>query len=1192
MPTGKLLTLLALPQRWNGAELALRVVALPNDDPLTSLVADAPAFADAALSFEAMVVPSLARLPDPTEARAPVPLATAAPSDARAVLEAVAAQFTIGPTPAPQPRPPGTRIRKWLPPSYQTAFDFAGRRTPFAVTDDSYQCALAEHPVRPPVPRPAVVEITWARALAYLLRQPSLAERAGLIFETRLAVSGLEDGGWIWVGLAAGSAFSVQAAADAALVGTYAARLPPLGATARPIFAPVVFPVSSGPPPGPPAVYDEATVEAERYDDGFAEVVHCYQPRTAGVVAGDPVRAAPTSDVGVRVGWDDEQLAIWMNRQLATDPADPTALIADAPLTVRAYRIDVREVGGAPEADEEPWHSLVAVEGDLRVGALDLGSFSAELGVEAVPLQLGGRVGDYWLPSYFSAWAGGSLVVPDVEGLRLSGHPSPPQPLLRPVGADAVPLRYGGDYELRVRLVDVSGGGPSAEDAPVNWAPAPVARCRFRRWVPPKALAVAPWAEVEGGPVRRYVVHRPLLGYPDALFADAPDARAALMADVPAAREEGRAPGTADPDVDAAWIAVDVAAPHFDVNPGDPAGDGWIRLSTTLRSLPAALDEPLVVDVEFVDVADVAELAAPAPGEAVPADGPLVLPTARDVRLTFASVGRDDPTLAYFGADAVRLGGPAVTLRTRAPSSDERSLFAPAPPGEQLRGVWLRRAESRDGLGDAVRALAVDGQGETPQAIARLADALRLDADGLALSTRPGRRTTFGCSGALRHLLAPDASSIALASQDDLHGHWIVAVSVDLARDWTWDGLAPDGVVVERDGVGVLGSVRLPRTVSETAVAAAGADGNAPLRSSTRLVFLDAVDPKPLPGQHPRELEIAYTLRPVFRDEPAQRDDPLQLACRLPVAVQPRDAPRLASVGWALSEYWHAPDYGATEHREQRLWLELDAPPADPDDALFARVLAYAPDPMLAPETEVTLPDEPPLPVDPELVRTIVPGQSDDRAGLNAMELLPTASPTHFLLPLPRGLGPAACELLGFFTYELRFGHARRWTTAQARFGPPLRVTGVQHPPPPLDCHAFRDGLGITATAAFARPVHDGRSARRGEPTTQLWVLLYAQATQLDGLSQRNVLLDRRRAWPADAADEQVTLDILGAATWQQREVTTVLHALRLAPDSPLSVMAVELLPTSDAFADPLGADLGHVRVLRVSPLTRVPAVC
>jgi hypothetical protein len=42
-----------------------------------------------------------------------------------------------------------------------------------------------------------------------------------------------------------------------------------------------------------------------------------------------------------------------------------------------------------------------------------------------------------------------------------------------------------------------------------------------------------------------------------------------------------------------------------------------------------------------------------------------------------------------------------------------------------------------------------------------------------------------------------------------------------------------------------------------------------------------------------------------------------------------------------------------------------------------------------------------------------------------------------------------------------------------------------------------------------------------------------------------------------------------------------------------LSALAVELLPEPGSpFGDPLGQDLGQVRLLRTSPLTPVPAVC
>ena len=75
-------------------------------------------------------------------------------------------------------------------------------------------------------------------------------------------------------------------------------------------------------------------------------------------------------------------------------------------------------------------------------------------------------------------------------------------------------------------------------------------------------------------------------------------------------------------------------------------------------------------------------------------------------------------------------------------------------------------------------------------------------------------------------------------------------------------------------------------------------------------------------------------------------------------------------------------------------------------------------------------------------------------------------SPLHFLLQLPPGIAANDPELFGFYTYELRIGHlgpvgdSRWWSTANGRFGSPLRVAGIQHPAPPLTCYTGRYELG------------------------------------------------------------------------------------------------------------------------------------
>jgi hypothetical protein len=203
-------------------------------------------------------------------------------------------------------------------------------------------------------------------------------------------------------------------------------------------------------------------------------------------------------------------------------------------------------------------------------------------------------------------------------------------------------------------------------------------------------------------------------------------------------------------------------------------------------------------------------------------------------------------------------------------------------------------------------------------------------------------------------------------------------------------------------------------------------------------------------------------------------------------------------------------------------------------------------------------------------------------------------------LPLPDGLDAGSPELFGFFTYELRVGHAKPWSTAQGRFGRPLRITGVQHPAPTLGCLVNHLPVGIQVQTAFATPVRGNGHRANGEdnfpvPQTQLWALLYTQVMQADGATQRNVLLDRRALAPLlDNKRRELfaARDIAARTQWSESEVQSLLHALCLAPDAPLSVLAVELLQEAQPPDDPLGVNLGRMRILRTSPLVPVPAVC
>jgi hypothetical protein len=292
-----------------------------------------------------------------------------------------------------------------------------------------------------------------------------------------------------------------------------------------------------------------------------------------------------------------------------------------------------------------------------------------------------------------------------------------------------------------------------------------------------------------------------------------------------------------------------------------------------------------------------------------------------------------------------------------------------------------------------------------------------------------------------------------------------------------------------------------------------------------------------------------------------------------------------------------------------------------------------------------TAPEETPLPVDPELMRVIPPGATDDRSGLTAMVPLTLASNSkiHFLVPLPAALTSDAPELHGFFTYELRVGHADIWSTAQGRFGHPLRLTGVQHPAPILFCTCERTQTDLSVEAPYALAVLRGKNVTHDPPRTELWALLYAQVRQADGKDFRNVLLDDRRltvtsrltgrfdvaSGPHVLGFENKDSPARGSMQWTQAEILTALETLGLPADSRLSVVCVETMPTvatlqerspgaggryeylaasvaayqagygdpaGEAVRDdgvrPLSGALGDVRILRTSPLTPVPGIC
>jgi hypothetical protein len=128
----------------------------------------------------------------------------------------------------------------------------------------------------------------------------------------------------------------------------------------RSVFAAVQFPVLFKKPadivdPVPKGNFDQVFIEASEYDDGFSKIIHAFQPISHNILREESDGFHPTKEVGIRLGWDDEQILIWYIRQMMEDESAGTNKRLDAPLGVFGYKIDVREKGSAD------WNSLNGV---------------------------------------------------------------------------------------------------------------------------------------------------------------------------------------------------------------------------------------------------------------------------------------------------------------------------------------------------------------------------------------------------------------------------------------------------------------------------------------------------------------------------------------------------------------------------------------------------------------------------------------------------------------------------------------------------------------------------------------------------------------------------------------------------------------------------------------------------------------
>ncbi len=1090
--------------------------------------------------------------------------------------------------------PESVSVRKYLPVSYRESFNFTTPRHPNARTDDSYHCAIRKDTKKKPG-WANKDDMSWGQVFAHILRQPMLARACGMIYTAQVSVADnaalFEKGCYLYVDMVNADYVPIQNAlledVDGPFVKRYAARIPKLIVnTPRPVFAPLLFPVLyrkaiDAVDPEPKGEWDKIFQELNEYNDGFAKIVHASQPVSSNLLSEQQDGAHPVKDAGIRLGWDDEQILIWYIRQLAQNPLEPGKRL-DAPLGVFGYRIDVKQEGVSD------WNSLNLVRSkqSYSIGGAGVGNGAneeVELPYQVFPTQPDNdTTGAYWLPMYFTNWIGKSLVLKDSDAVQIYRNaealtsvdddtPKNVQPanLFDEVAA-AAQLRYGNTYEFRVRMMDISGGGPSIGTEIFNNAPSPTAKRTFKRYIAPGLCRVDKPAELLRAeteyfnelpdhtlnPSPELHIRRPTLNYPAVVFTGKYQAAGQDPVQLLIQSTEGtdnKIPAIADPDVTRVSIKVEVETLRLDNLLSDSGSEHYITLYRTTRAFGAGFEDELVLPVVFHD-APVLNLgnqddpfnSAALNKAAIDAMTDIPLPSARRIRVTIRGVCDGDSSYHGFINDANpeldSRYGKTTQLWFYKASDDEGNLLLPKPNVAPIKALYLQPDPPKvnDGL-IASMLFIKESVDRMPDMVQRLAAELGVVSKGLTLTGKKGERVVFGCNSKIRHHLAPDQSSITFSSKGDLANHWIGCVVYRLNRDWSWDALQDVGFTIGRvkkfkhdsnaevETLDILGDIELKHYASFESLSPD--EFGLVNRNYTTLVFIDAIEPKSAlkrPNgmlRFPDELEVTYTLTPHFKPGHGAPASFLQEKLDLPSTIIPAQVPKIASVGIAFSPYRKNDRYSATEPRQRYLWVELEEPVADPHDTVFCRLLQYAPDQMLggnlAVATDVT--EDPPLPIDPEYTRSISPNQTDDMAGLSAMQAMEKASDDdnlHYLLPLPPGLHAESPELFGFFTYEFRMGHGHwsneedgkenLWSTAQGRFGRPLRVTGMQHPAPTLLCNVNRDKDRVYVNAPYAKAVWRGRDITPDPPRTQLHCVLYAQVKQADGLAYRNILLDEK----------------------------------------------------------------------------------
>lgn len=1315
-----LYSLLVFPQSFKQGRLNLNVLLLPRNINLFQSIDDKRAFVDAAIDFTIKVIDSLDGLPLTTNVTVQRPVHYSYEyDDKRAVIEEVIRQMeqtdnlkisddenenkdTKASDQIKKFENNNVTIRKYLPLSYRNAFNFVQTKTRFAIQDDEYACTIKNKDKKQTDTVTKRDYISWGKLVAFLLRNPILAERAGLIYKGYIDLDNnlLKNGGWVFADFTQ----------DASLAGIstlqYAARIPKLSED-RHLFTPVLFPVKNIPDNN--SNYDPVIQEAILYNDGYAKIVHGNQPVNQDLLQETDTSNPPLKDIGIRLGWDDEQLAIWYNRQLR-QKEEITNTPIDAPIGIFGYKIDVRRTG---DTDWRSQNAIVANQPITLGNSVELlkAGDALELPFEVHPSSHGETLSEgFWLPMYNASWSGKSLVIPDKEAQEIhqlevdkvvsSYTPDPnrpddslykdnardtiPKQVFYPYSQDAqhaLPLEYGEDYDFRVRLTDLTGGSPDVTDPALNGGANPIGKIHFRRHIAPGTLDIlnikefydtqigAPTIKdpsllnnlLDGQDILR--IKRPLLGYPSVLYtgkySDCANRLKQKINQLPTPNDPKKRVsyeiGLEDPDVKLFKVRVEVRTLEMDNELSLTGQEPYIQLYEKKFDLEydensQIYDQTFSLKIVYQDFSLLQyQSGIPDLGE----KNELILPSSRELRLTLTPLLASTELEVGYASDFAMEGKPLI-LNAYRPAVEERNILSPIKGG--IRAFYLQPENPGDGVangGKTVDNLHIKAtKNKTSIEMMRLADALDLSVKNLTLEGNKGQRIQFGIHHDIRHSLGPDSSSIMFSTQNELFNHWLVALDYSLLRDWAWKALKPVSFIIKR-------KYRLERETSWQQEKTAGIIqvkdianiqmlDNAD-REKTRILFLDVVDPEQINGQFPQEILVHYTIIAQFEDGFAVPELTWENEVHLPVTMIPAQIPQLISAGIAMTPYKYDTElYRYSEKRLRYLWLEFKEPPLDPNDTYYVRVLASAPDPYLCridKTIQENISNDLEFMLNEEYIREIIPNMENDYASMGVMqEMIPQIDessiqkPKVFLLPLPNGLHADSDELFGFFTYEVRLGHKKEtWSTAQGRYGRPLRVNGVQHPVPELVCSAYRTETGddmqfkhryLEISAPHASAVLNGKNVAAFPPQTSLWYLLYTQVMQADGVSFRNLLID---SGPMPYEVKKSGLDGIGKIFFKEggvrlgkaritlHKIQDKLEMIGLPRNNPLSVIAVEMFPLENRWqwekderksmhmdqdstyvnlyneikrVNPLIEDLGKFRIYRTSVLVPITETC